>query len=73
MTQTLIRMRDAEGKLVEALLNGDLDAAALTRLVEEAKAAGLNDRTTPIMDYAQKRIGRVCVLYVPSDIAVFIL
>ena len=61
MAQALGRMHDAEAGLERAVLNDSLDEAALTLAVEEAKAAGLNGRTTPLMELAQGRIARVCV------------
>ena len=61
----MLRMRGAEAAIEQAWAHYGQhifkNKAALVRLLEEAKAAGLDGRTSPIIDLVQKRITMVCV------------
>ena len=63
---SMFRMRGAEAAIEQAWLHYRQhifkNEVALVRVLEEAKATGLDGRTCPIMDLVQKRITmvRVC-------------
>ena len=65
VAQSMLRMRGAEAAIEQAWAHCGQhifkNEAALVRLLEEAKAAGLDGRTSPIIDLVQKRITMVCV------------
>ena len=65
VAQSMLRMRGAEAAIEQAWphygQHNFKNEVALVRLLEEAKAAGLDGRTSPIMDLVQKRITMVCV------------